>query len=133
MRATEAAPCGRGVAATRFTEQRGNERALHGLHSWHITLEREVRVSGSRACTPGRGRYSTRTTELAPSSSSSPSLRRHGRPGRRLLVLMMRPFRLVPFRLPRSRTCSTISHTIVSHLPRRNRQASFKSQGRCWC
>ena len=84
-----------------------------------------VRDEGfQRAWTPGRGRYSTRTTECAPSSSSSPSLRRQGRPGRRLLVLMMRPFRLVPFRLPRSRTCSArvaafcVSTKYLKRVPR---------------
>lgn len=40
-----------------------------------------------------------------PSLSSSPSFRRHSRPLRRLLVLIMRPFSVVPFRLPWSTTC----------------------------
>jgi hypothetical protein len=84
----------------------GNGQRRHRAISRSDSGDENVWEVRARACRPGRGRYSTRTTELAPSSSSSPSLSRQGRPGRRLLVLMMRPLRLVPFRLPRSRTCA---------------------------
>ena len=46
----------------------------------------------------------TLATLCTPSFSSSPSFRRHSRPFRRLLVLIMRPFSVVPFRLPWSTT-----------------------------